>query len=244
MRVAVPTAVHHSRDRCFGADAAPPEGVRDIHDTEFFEMSFKMSTVSPLDVSSEYETGARADGVFVRQFSEGAGEGERVTRRTVEHCDDGLGGMQERNSGSLVLDAWSEVFFFFLETIHFEVERCCRRRTLLLSIIRESCVVSESLGSFTLREVCRRGQYVYNDVNKFNEAQWSQSVTNGEWVELIQCIYQSVVCTELVSLLIGQHVCWWCQGGLRRLYRSQRHGTVQAMKERTLFGLHGTKSRW
>ena len=31
--------------------------------------------------------------MFVRQFSEGAGERERVTRRTVEHCDDGLGGM-------------------------------------------------------------------------------------------------------------------------------------------------------
>ena len=57
MRVAVPTAVHHSRDRCFSADADPPEGVRDIHDTEFFEMSLKMSSVSPLDVSSDFETG-------------------------------------------------------------------------------------------------------------------------------------------------------------------------------------------
>ena len=89
-------AVHHSRGRSFGADTDPSEGVRDIHDTEFFEMSLKMSTVSSLDVSSDYETRARADGVFVLQFSEGAGE-------------------RERNSVSLVLDAWSEVFLFFLK---------------------------------------------------------------------------------------------------------------------------------
>ena len=47
----------------------------------------------------------------------------------------------------------------------------------------------------------RRAQHAYYDVNKFNEEQWSQSVTNGEWVELIRCIYQSVVCTELVTFI-------------------------------------------
>ena len=53
VRVAVAAAVHHSRDLSSSVQMQIHKTEFVIHDTEFSDMRLNMSTVSPLDVSSD-----------------------------------------------------------------------------------------------------------------------------------------------------------------------------------------------
>ena len=61
-----------------------------IHETEFFEMSLNISSVSRLEVFMDFDAVAQVDDALVPRFGEGAGERERVPQRTAEQVDDGL----------------------------------------------------------------------------------------------------------------------------------------------------------
>ena len=66
--------------------------------------------------------------------------------------------------------------------------------------VRQMCVVAELTVSPMLRDVVLEAQNKYHDLNKFKEESWSPSVSDIEWTELMQCIFQSVECGDLVAL--------------------------------------------
>ena len=62
------------------------------------------------------------------------------------------------------------------------------------------CVVAELTVSPMLRDVVLEAQNKYHDLNKFKEESWSSSVSDIEWAELTQCIFQSVEHGDLIAL--------------------------------------------
>ena len=54
-----------------------------------------------------------------------------------------------------------------------------------------------------LQEVDRAAQYVYHDLNKFKEEDWSPSVSDVDCGDFVRCIYPSIENVELLTVSDG-----------------------------------------
>ena len=77
-----------------------------------------------------------------------------------------------------------------------------------------SIVESDSL---LLQEVVRAAQYVHHDLNKFNEEDWSPSVSDADYADFLRCIYPSLEYVDLLTV----------SGGISMICRQWKEGLIR-----------------
>ena len=111
-------------------------------------------------------------------------------------------GLSDTSDGKLAA-SWSEVINRFGEDRSklrwSDVVDITYVKTIGLPIMRHPCLIAKS-DSLMIQEVDRAAQYVYHDLNKFKEEDWSPSVSDVDCADFVRCIYLSIEYVELLTI--------------------------------------------